>query len=703
MTTDPAPVVQATTRRADWIAAARLGPLAPYLQGSPWLEVGPAEIGAGDEAYATVCAPFRLEEARDYRAALQAWFRAVRIDGHLVVAVPHAFLHERQLALPSRWIARQRRLYTPGSLMEEVEEALVPNTYRVRHLGDLDQGYDYGLDCDQPPVGRSDVVLVLQKITPPSWKLALVPEERPAKPRPDAPDYQFEPPRTRIEVQAPVSSRRVLILKLDHLGDFIMGIAALERARELFRGAEITLVVGSWNAELARSLGVADRVIAFDAFPRNSSEEEVDVPGKAALFQATITGEYDLAIDLRTDADTRPLLRLAKAALRAGLGSRSRFSFLDIFLPLDSSHSEAESAREFLYDHRAFLGQGAARRTEHRLVSSAATVERDCAIIWGPYRELRAGRYIFEPALDIEPGRPGLLKLDIALDAQRVAQTLLDGPGPVRLPFSVETDGASFEFSHLDGGRCQRAGLQLLRRSPHPGGGRCGAAPVGAPLAARRGHRPAAGPDGGPGRDGCAVSDIVIAPFSNSDIRDWPLEHFRDLIGLLLAESSDRRVTVIGTASQRLRANEVVRPWPAGRVINACGRLSWPAVLDLIKASACVISNNSGIGHLSGYLGLPTVCIFGGSHQRHEWRPLGDRVALVSRAIGCSPCQLDHVSGSPYGKACLRQIAPAEVAGAASAIMQRAADSGATSGATSGAHPSRLGMDPPPTRSRCSE
>ncbi len=169
------------------------------------------------------------------------------------------------------------------------------------------------------------------------------------------------------------------------------------------------------------------------------------------------------------------------------------------------------------------------------------------------------------------------------------------------------------------------------------------------------------------------MTDVVISPFSNSDIRDWPLNHYADLVGLLLASDPEIRVSVIGTSTQKLRAHEIVRAHPAPRVANDCGRLSWPEVVDLIKASACVISNNSGVGHLSGHLGVPTVCVFGGSHQRHEWRPLGASVMLVSRVIGCSPCQLDHVSGSPYGKACLREIAPETVSDAAVRVMARAA------------------------------
>jgi len=170
------------------------------------------------------------------------------------------------------------------------------------------------------------------------------------------------------------------------------------------------------------------------------------------------------------------------------------------------------------------------------------------------------------------------------------------------------------------------------------------------------------------------MSDIIIAPFSNSAIRDWPAGHFAELITLLREQRAPtQRIRVIGTVNQRLGANEIVRTHPADVVFNECGRLSWGSVLLVIRNAACVIGNNSGIAHIAGYLGAPTVCIFGGSHSRTEWRPRGRNVVVLSRAIGCSPCQLDHGRISSYGKACLREIAPHEVRNAAVRVMARAA------------------------------
>src|ERR1700694_853439 len=48
------------------------------------------------------------------------------------------------------------------------------------------------------------------------------------------------------------SRRRVLVLKLDHRGDFLIGLPALEMLRATFADDHITLVCGSWNAATAR-------------------------------------------------------------------------------------------------------------------------------------------------------------------------------------------------------------------------------------------------------------------------------------------------------------------------------------------------------------------------------------------------------------------------------------------------------------------
>ena len=63
---------------------------------------------------------------------------------------------------------------------------------------------------------------------------------------------------------------RILVLKLDHLGDFIIGTPALQRLRDAFPSAHIRLVVGAWNRAAAEASGVADELVLYDYFPQHA-------------------------------------------------------------------------------------------------------------------------------------------------------------------------------------------------------------------------------------------------------------------------------------------------------------------------------------------------------------------------------------------------------------------------------------------------
>lgn len=428
--------------QAPSLSELKSGALAPYLDRGTILTIGGPDARSDHEAgFDVVLSSYGLQDIADYRAALQQWFDLVASGGHLVVVVPHAFLFDRQLALPSPLRAQSRRLYTPASLLDEIEEALVPNSYRVRWLGDLDGGYDYAVDRSVPPVGAHSIALAIEKIASPAW--GLEPRTNSVQP---APDYAFEPGRTRVERAAIAGHHRILVLKLDHLGDFIMGIAALQRLRATFPESLITLVVGSWNEAMARELGIADRVLAFDVYPRNSSEEKVDVRGKTALFDQLVDDEYDLAIDLRTDPDTRFLLRNVRSRVRAGMGTRAEFDFLDIFLPIDISRHEPETAKEEVIGHGAFSCQPFCRRSEFHIAFASEDVRRDSgALVWGPYWQLRPGRYTFEPKIELRDDQAGLMSVDVALDSKWQSFEMLPTATPMRLRFTVDRPGTRFE------------------------------------------------------------------------------------------------------------------------------------------------------------------------------------------------------------------------------------------------------------------
>ena len=123
----------------------------------------------GDQTQDAIFASHVLEHIPNYWDVLAEWHRVTKVNGHLIVIVPHWHLYERRPDLPSRGNGGHQRFYTPASLLSEIEKSLSANSYRVRMLLDNDRGYDYSEPPPNGPKGGHEIVLALQKIARPDW------------------------------------------------------------------------------------------------------------------------------------------------------------------------------------------------------------------------------------------------------------------------------------------------------------------------------------------------------------------------------------------------------------------------------------------------------------------------------------------------------------------------------------------------------
>ena len=143
----------------------------------PWASSGPnsydgLHLPANDGQMDTIHASHVLEHLTTPTEYLREWHRVIRLSGNLIVIVPHAYLYERRLTVPpSRWSPEHLRSFTPGSLLELIEEAFEPNSYQVSALFTDDTGYDYSLPLDVHPTGVLEIVMVLRKIAKPQWNV----------------------------------------------------------------------------------------------------------------------------------------------------------------------------------------------------------------------------------------------------------------------------------------------------------------------------------------------------------------------------------------------------------------------------------------------------------------------------------------------------------------------------------------------------
>lgn len=121
-----------------------------------------------DYVYSSHC----LEHISDYKTVIKEWYRVLKNGGHIVIVVPHQFLYEKRKNLSSKWNGDHKRFYSPASLLNEIEQSLNPNTYRVKLLEDGDKDFNYEVPPDQHSHGQYEITLVIQKIKKPNWDLA---------------------------------------------------------------------------------------------------------------------------------------------------------------------------------------------------------------------------------------------------------------------------------------------------------------------------------------------------------------------------------------------------------------------------------------------------------------------------------------------------------------------------------------------------
>ena len=198
---------------------------------------------------------------------------------------------------------------------------------------------------------------------------------------PDVDDYQpdAEPVRHH-QVGAPLFAhakiRKILVLKLDHIGDFVTALPAVRRLKEHFPDAELTVLAAKASLALAPLEPAIDRMIEFNVYhPRSEKgRRTVGLREREALRARLAPERFDLAIDLRRQADTRPVLAVTGARWLAGFEQAYAHPWLDIAVAF-----EGDIAQKWKSNHvvdsllRLVEAVAAACATDRRLVRDPAT------------------------------------------------------------------------------------------------------------------------------------------------------------------------------------------------------------------------------------------------------------------------------------------------------------------------------------------
>jgi ADP-heptose:LPS heptosyltransferase len=103
---------------------------------------------------------------------------------------------------------------------------------------------------------------------------------------------------------------------------------------------------------------------------------------------------------------------------------------------------------------------------------------------------------------------------------------------------------------------------------------------------------------------------VGFQPGAANIYKMWPVENFKKLAKMILAEYPNTIIAVTGSKKEH-RLGEAIREADSERIINFCGKFGIENLPKLISEMDVLVTNDTGTMHVAIALGVPTVELFG--------------------------------------------------------------------------------------------
>jgi ADP-heptose:LPS heptosyltransferase len=123
---------------------------------------------------------------------------------------------------------------------------------------------------------------------------------------------------------------------------------------------------------------------------------------------------------------------------------------------------------------------------------------------------------------------------------------------------------------------------------------------------------------------------IALHPGAGSPHKRWPAERFAALAARVSAAGATPLLLAGEADAEALRETQEALA-PRGLTVALARDLPVTHLAALLRRCACYVGNDSGISHLAGLVGVPTVALFGPTDPA-RWSPLGPRVQALRAA-----------------------------------------------------------------------
>jgi heptosyltransferase-2 len=128
---------------------------------------------------------------------------------------------------------------------------------------------------------------------------------------------------------------------------------------------------------------------------------------------------------------------------------------------------------------------------------------------------------------------------------------------------------------------------------------------------------------------------ITLAPGAGYFTKKWPLEKYSDLITKILKDTNFY-ILILGSSIEQPYLSNLIKD---DRILNLAGKISLSEAAAILSRSTVLVSNDSGLMHMSTAVKTPVIALFGSTVKELGFFPyLADAVALENKGLKCRPC-----------------------------------------------------------------
>jgi heptosyltransferase-2 len=148
---------------------------------------------------------------------------------------------------------------------------------------------------------------------------------------------------------------------------------------------------------------------------------------------------------------------------------------------------------------------------------------------------------------------------------------------------------------------------------------------------------------------------IALCPGASYGLaKKWPIENFKQLAKILI--DNNYKVFIFGSKAEQEDGNTISAN--NDNIINYAGILSLTESINKLNNIETVVTNDSGLMHISCALQKKVIAIFGSSTPKHT-PPLNEKAIILETDLSCRPCFAKTCQYKHYN--CLKKITVSQV------------------------------------------